>query len=456
MLMSAAFIFSALLQFALSLMVAAILGPDEFGLYALVLAAAVLTQTFALEWLRLCAARFHHPGAPPALARRLWRFTLLIGLGLLAAGASVAALLAQHRWHYLLVAALALINAAADLNLAMARAAFETRRFALTLSLRAVLAILLVPWAAHALGTALAALAALGVATLLPALAALRRGAPDGVGEAPTTRVLLGYAGPIVLTNAIYQGLFLALRLGVAAFGGLAAAGQFSLALEFVLKLFTTVGTALDIALFPLALRAEREGGGSASARTGANLALVAAILAPMALGLALVAPGLEPLLVAAAFRGSFAAFVTTLTPGIALYALVQYGLHPFAQLRHRTRDLLAAALLAALLGAGAGLILHKGGLSPERIGAALAMAMAGATAFLARRAGKSALPSRRFLLSLLCCLAALGVSLTPFIALGLTLPRLIGAIPLGVLTYAGSAFLLDLAGLRTLVKQRA
>ena len=34
-------------------------------------------------------------------------------------------------------------------------------------------------------------------------------------------------------------------------------------------------------------------------------------------------APGLEPLLVAPAYRGAFAAFVMALTPGIALYALV-------------------------------------------------------------------------------------------------------------------------------------
>ena len=58
--MPAAFLASALIQFVLGLVVAWLLGPAEFGYYALALAGAVLVQTFVFEWLRLAATRFHH------------------------------------------------------------------------------------------------------------------------------------------------------------------------------------------------------------------------------------------------------------------------------------------------------------------------------------------------------------------------------------------------------------
>jgi len=110
MLMSAAFMLSALLQFALSLVVAAILGPGEFGLYALVLSGGVLLQTFAFEWLRLCAARFHHKEAGEALARSLWRKTGYIGFAALATSSLLAAAGIPYGRYYALVPILALIK----------------------------------------------------------------------------------------------------------------------------------------------------------------------------------------------------------------------------------------------------------------------------------------------------------------------------------------------------------
>lgn len=458
MLMSATFLLSALLQFALALVVAAILGPNEFGLYALVLSGAVLLQTFAFDWLRLCAARFHHREASSALQAALWRKTGGIGVVMLALAGAAAAFAPDHRWHYAGVPLLALANAVADLTLALLRAEFETRRFALTLSLRALLSIVLVPLAAWMGAASLPALGALGLATLLPALLALvrhsRSEAPSGTP--PTTAELLRYAGPIVATNGLYLGFFFALRAGVAAFGGLAAAGQFSLALEFVLKLFSTIGTALDLALFPMALRAERESGlAAAETRARANLEVSIAVLAPMAMGLMMVAPGLEPLLVAPAFRGPFAAFVLALSPGIALYAVVQYGLHPFAQLRHQTGQLLKGALVACTVGGLLGASTLAGGLTALKVGLVLALAMLAATGVLAWSAGRSAAPSPRFVLSLVCCLALLGVAVTPFVALGLSLSLLIGAVLLGALAYTGGAFALDLAGVRALLSRK-
>ncbi len=162
---------------------------------------------------------------------------------------------------------------------------------------------------------------------------------------------MFAYALPIVGTNLAYLGLLLALRLYIAQEAGLAEAGRFSLALDLVGKLVMTLGTALDLWLFQLAVRAEREQGEAAGQRQlTLNFGRVIALLAPSMLGLWLVLPSLEALIVAPSFRGAFAWHAAMLIPGLMAYAIVQYVLHPFHQIAKRTAILLVAALLALLV----------------------------------------------------------------------------------------------------------
>src|SRR5215203_5371216 len=64
----AAFLVNAGLNFALGLLVARFLGPDEFGRYAVAMAVAVVINTAFFEWLRLSTTRFYsderHAGEP--------------------------------------------------------------------------------------------------------------------------------------------------------------------------------------------------------------------------------------------------------------------------------------------------------------------------------------------------------------------------------------------------------
>ena len=61
----AAFLVNAGLNFALGLLVARFLGPDEFGRYAVAMAVAVVINTAFFEWLRLSTTRFYS-GEPHA------------------------------------------------------------------------------------------------------------------------------------------------------------------------------------------------------------------------------------------------------------------------------------------------------------------------------------------------------------------------------------------------------
>src|SRR5699024_3895740 len=127
---------------------------------------------------------------------------------------------------------------------------------------------------------------------------------------------------------------------------GFMAAGHFALVGEIGMRLFQNLGSALDLALFQLAVRAEETDGSEAADRqTGTNLAFVAALVVPAATGLCLVWPAFESVFVPAAFRGELWAVARWTIPGLAAYALVQYGLNPMFQLRRRTGPVVAAAL---------------------------------------------------------------------------------------------------------------
>ena len=137
----------------------------------------------------------------------------------------------------------------------------------------------------------------------------------------------------------------------------------------------------------------------------------------------------------------------------LLLFALVQYGLHPFAQIDTRTGPLVRAALLAggtATVLAGAAVAL--GLASPLRVLAgALAVGMLAAVVALARVAGgtlwkQKAYPARwaGALLALVPgAVLAQGLAHTPILALAA------GTIG-GFATFLVAAYALDLAGLRS------
>ncbi|MFD0937195.1 lipopolysaccharide biosynthesis protein, partial [Methylobacterium trifolii] len=55
----AAFVLNAGLNFVLGLLIAKLLGPADFGRFALATAGAIVLNTVLFEWLRLSATRFY-------------------------------------------------------------------------------------------------------------------------------------------------------------------------------------------------------------------------------------------------------------------------------------------------------------------------------------------------------------------------------------------------------------
>jgi hypothetical protein len=140
----------------------------------------------------------------------------------------------------------------------------------------------------------------------------------------------------------------------------------------------------------------------------------------------------------------------------------VQYALHPFFQLQRRTGQLLAAALLAGIAG---GVVFASTrlaavplltALSPiAGFSATLAVAMLAAGVFLIASIGRAGLPGLAFFLRLGAALAGMAGVVLALRPLSEGLPALLIVVAGGTATYAGLAYLTDLAQIRDLVHGR-
>ena len=453
---------NAALSFALSLVLAALLGPPGFGVYALALASASFINAALFEWLRLATTRFtsgragREDAAVPATLRRAYAATSLA-----LAGSTLLALGVAQRGGRDLGVSASLIVATAlaglalgwfDRGTALARARFRDGAYAILVGTRGVAAFALATAAAFLLGDPAAALAASALAAAM-ALGLARRGptaAPaDGRPSAALLRRFARYAWPLVAAGAVYQLLPVLNRAVLASRSGLAEAGYFSLASEIGLRLFQNLGAALDLALFQLAVRAEELHGPVAAERQAArNLGIVVAVVTPAAAGLVAVLPSFEAVFVPAAFSGQVVPAMTLLVPAFACFAIAQFGLSPLFQLRGRTAPAVAASLVALALDTA--LVFGWPGMGSREAAAAQLVAVAAALATLTGLAVVQGgrLPWRDIAGTVLATLVMLAV-VWPLRQLGASTSTLAVQVAAGAVVYAGTAFALDLAGCR-------
>jgi O-antigen/teichoic acid export membrane protein len=364
-----AFLVNAALNFALGLLVAKFLGPDDFGRYAVAMAVAVVINTACFEWLRLSTTRFYSEerrAREPGI-----RATLELGYAATALGlaALVLALFLAGADVGLPVSLLAAATAAAigmgifDYRAALARARFLERAYAELVLLKNAAAFVLMVGGAYLFrepAFVLAGAALSGGAAVLMARRALSDpGATPPRAERRHFRIFAAYAVPLVIANLLYQFIPLMNRSALALTDGYAEAGRFALATDIGLRIFMTLGSGLDILLFQTAIRTEEiHGRAEAEAQVARNFAAIVALLLPLAAGYWLVLPALEALIVPAAYRGAFASYTTILIPAVFAFALIQYALNPVFQLKRRTGPVVVAAFVALATDAGLLLVL--------------------------------------------------------------------------------------------------
>jgi O-antigen/teichoic acid export membrane protein len=463
----AAFLVNAGLNFALGLLVAKFLGPDKFGRYAVAMAVAVVINTVAFEWLRLSTTRFYSEErrrTEPGLRTTLDLGYAAVSLALMALVGAAYLLRIDLGMPAALLAAAAAAGIGMglfDYRAALARARFLERSYAALVLSKNAAAFVLMVGGAFLFGNAALVLmgAALsGAAALLVARRALAD--PDlrlGLAERRYLATFAAYAAPLVAANLLYQLMPLMNRSALALSDGYAEAGKFSLAADLGLRLFMTLGSALDILLFQIAVRTqEAHGRAEAERRIAHNLAIVAALLLPLAAGFWAVLPAFEALLVPQAFREAFSAYATLLIPAFVAFALIQYALNPAFQLRTRTAPAVLAAFAGLAVNAALLPVLPKvmgptGVAAAQLAGLVLGAILLGA---LAVRSGGLMLPWRDLGLATLAT-TVMTAAVLPLRGIGPPALALALMATLGLTIYGALAYALDLASARTLLRTR-
>lgn len=467
MTLSLIFLVNAALSFALSLLLAALLGPDGFGRYAVALAVTVVINTALFEWLRLSTTRSYSERIrteDPGVRATLDRAYLLTAAALaaLATGAGAIGLdLGLSAGLFAAACGCGLTYGVCEYQMALARARFLERPYAVLVLGRGVGGFVFAAGAAVLSGNPALVLAGAAAAAALvsviarPALAdPMARGAPV---RQERLAAFARYGLPLVLASAMYQLIPLLNRTLLAGREGFAEAGYFSLASEIGTRLFQNLGSALDLVLFQLAVRAEElHGRAEAERQVARNAGVVAAIVLPAAFGFAAVWPAFEAVFVPGAFRGRVEGATLALIPALACFALVQYALNPVFQLRRRTGAVVAAAAVALAVDVVAVTVWPRlpgpeGFAVAQLAGFAAGLVVIGGLAL----AAGARLPWRDLALSLLAS-ATMAAALLPLRALGPPLLVLGVQVVAGALLYGGLALMLDIVGAGRFLRDRA
>ncbi|KAB1073888.1 lipopolysaccharide biosynthesis protein [Methylobacterium planeticum] len=466
----AAFVLNAGLNFILGLIIAKLLGPADFGRFALATAGAIVLNTLLFEWLRLSATRFYSGRVradEPWIRHGLDRAyaviaAVLLAAALLCAGFGVEAGPESRGALFAGTAMAALGIGVFDFHAALARARFDGGLYFRLVALKNLIsfaAMAATAWYLPQPTYVLLAFAGAQVVTVFllrhplrdPATPVLR------VRLRETWRLFMLYGLPLIAANAIYQLMPFLNRGTIAAQAGFAEAGYFALAADVTSRSLSTLGTALDLLLFQLAVQAEEHQGRAAAERQVAdNAVTVVALLLPCAVGFWAVLPALQALVVPEAFRGPFALYAALMIPGLFCLAMMNFALNPIFQIRRRTLPVIAAAVIGLAVN-GVGLLVLPALVGAAGIALAQSLGLGAAFAWLALRALTGPEPLRlpwRGLAGAGAASLAMGLALTPLRHLE-PVTALAVSVPLGVALYGGLVWLFDIAGLRSVVALR-
>ena len=455
------FALNTLFNFAIGLMVAKFLGPEEYGRFALALALAIFINTALFDWIRLAATRFYsertraeRPEVRAALDVTFAALAVLLG------AVAIAALLSGIEVQLsgglvALAVATGVANGLFDYHTALVRARFLDPIYMRLIIVKNVLGLACTVGGAWWFGSAKAALIGICLCVAGALLTARRALHDDAAKPALASRGLalahMRYGLPIVIAGLLYQAIPLANRSLITGIFGFAETGQYSLAYDIGIRLVAAIGSTLDVLLFQIAVLADEQHGiARARQQVARNINLVLALVLPACAGFWLTLPSLEALLVPAAYRGPFGHFLTLLLPGLFFYAMAVYGLNPMFQIVKRTGPMIAAALFACAVNAVLLWTLPRGADASQFALAHSAALAAGCCALAGFAvASKPVWPDGRDALITLAATATMAGLLMPLRTLPPGFLTLALQAAAGGLAYGFFVFAFNLAGLR-------
>jgi O-antigen/teichoic acid export membrane protein len=343
-----------------------LLDPAAYGRYALVLATVVMLNALLFQWLRLSLTRylpaFANPDEQSKLKSTLISTAglLIVILGLLAAAAALLPLLAP--WREVILVGWLVLTAQALFELCC-----EYSRAALN------------PWQFMALQLGRSG-AAVGIGVLLinagfgwwGPIIGMTVGMTIGIAYAGfrdwtdvrfrIDRAILAklcqYGLPLSLTVALAVVISTSDRFLIAYFMGEDAAGLYAVAFDFTCQTLTLLMMVINLAVFPMAVRAyESHGPEAAKDQMRHNGSLLVAIGLPCVVGLTVLAPGVANSSFGADYRAAAMRIMPLIALGAFLEGMKAYHFDAAFQFVHRTIVQVWIVLVVAAVNVAANLL---------------------------------------------------------------------------------------------------
>ncbi|WP_276315626.1 lipopolysaccharide biosynthesis protein, partial [Salinarimonas soli] len=449
-------VLSAVFGFVSVFLFTRLLTPDDYGLFVLGQTATAILSTSLFAWVAFSLFRYQTEGEHVDV-----RTTALVGFAastsILLAGGLLAVLAAGV--HPLLALGTCTFAAAFNffgLTQNVMRARLDAGQVMRSSILRSLLAFALGVTFVLLGGGGFGLLLSMSLAFLLSCLPYLRQCWGDLKEQLAwaTMRSFLSLGVPIALSGFIFSFSGGLDRLAIGTLLGKGASGEYGASAELVRQIIAMPMLSIASAVLPIAVRLLASEGPKAAQRhmeRGGELLL--AIVAPMAVGLAIVTPALAAVVVGADFRPAAEALIPILAVTAIFGAMNQGFVHASFHLAKAPRLMFWHGCLQ--LGTNA-LVMYPLVTGYGIRGAALAMLISEGVAL----AGGLMLARRGFPLSLpLGRLARVGVALGAMgaAALGVRaaldradLVAMIAIAAAGAATYAAAALALDLGGARS------
>jgi O-antigen/teichoic acid export membrane protein len=218
-----------------------------------------------------------------------------------------------------------------------------------------------------------------------------------------------------------------------------------------------SIGSAMDVLLFQMAVRAhETHGMDRAKAQIARNMTMVIAVLVPACAGIWAILPSVEQLIVPSQYRGPFAHYMTLLLPGLCATGMIHFAVNPIFQIGKKTAPLIGAAFIGCIMNGVLIMSLARGGdasgLAIAQSGAAMASLVA-LLAFAART--RPHWPAARDLAAIAISTGAMALVLLPLRNGAPGVLTLAAEIVVGIAVFAGLMLVFDGIGSRQLLVRR-
>ena len=348
-------------NFAAIILFTRLLEPDEYGQYALVVAAVGLGNAVLFRWIRVSLLRYlpAYEGRETILLSTLLVSYLVLAVFSGAAGVVVWVIGQDSLLGRLFVFGVVLLLCQAwfDINLQLVRARLMPTRYGVLLMSKALVGLAIGVWLAYMGWGVWGPLVGVIAGALLPAVVVYGRywsGARWQLFDGETAKQVLIYGMPLAVTFMLGLVISSSDRFLLGFYMGADAAGQYAVGYDLAQQTIGLLMVVVNLAAAPLVIKAlERSGEEVARRRLVGNAVGLCVIGFPATAGMMMVGPNISEVFLGEKFQAAAAMLIPWVAVGALLGGLKAFYFDLSFQLGKRTQQQVLVVLIAAIVNVG-------------------------------------------------------------------------------------------------------